>query len=67
MRALQCVKYNPSQKGTCLLVGCQVLLKLDAQHLVLFAHLGQGILQLDDLSPQLLLKGQLVALNSWKQ
>ena len=41
---------------TCLLVGCQVLLKLDPQHLVLFAHLGQSVLQLDDLSPQLLLK-----------
>ena len=48
---------------TCLLVGCQVLLKLNAQHLVLFAHLGQGVLQLDDLSPQLLLKGQLITLN----
>lgn len=47
---------------TCLLVGCQVLLELDAQHLVFLAHLGQRVLQLDDLGAELLLQGQLVTL-----
>lgn len=50
-------------KRTCLLIGCQVLLKLNTQHLVLFADLGQRVLQLNDFSPQLFLKGQLIALN----
>lgn len=38
-----------SSPHTRLLVGRQVLLKLDAQHLVLLAYLGQCVLQLDNL------------------
>lgn len=48
--------------GPGLLVGRQVLFKLDAQHLILLAHLGQRVLQLDNLCAQLLLQPQLIAL-----
>ncbi|KAG7226348.1 hypothetical protein INR49_013759 [Caranx melampygus] len=54
---------NQNSRVTTLTTQLSVLLKLDAQHLILFAHLGQGILQLDDISPQFLLKGQLITLN----
>lgn len=56
------VPFQRPSPHTRLLIGRQVLLKLDAQHLVLFAHLGQRVLQLDDLCAQLLLQPQLIAL-----
>lgn len=43
--------------GPCLLVGCQVLLKLYPEHLILLAYLGLHVLKLDHLCSQFLLYG----------
>ena len=49
--------------GPRLLIGGQLLLEFDAKHLVLLAHLGQHVFQLNHFRPELFLPKQFIALH----